>query len=136
MAATGINITSTALGLLGWTLKRTDGHLQLGARKQQGNGSEPYTSTNYNGIGTFAQQSPDVDIDLFGQFASIEIFEDALYSLYALFVVPGERTIVHTDGTSSITFKGILNKGAKVKVVGKAPKIVATVKLSILKTND
>jgi len=35
-------------------------------------------------------------------------------------VQTGERTFVHTNGTSSITFTGIMHKGAKVdhKLVG------------------
>ena len=124
---TDISIDGTALGTLGFKTKYA--HLiAVGEPKKQGSGKEDLTSVNFNLPGYY-QQSPTVELCVFGKFTSPPACDAALYTLYGLLVQSGEHIIVHTNGTSSESVKAVMHKGSKVDIKKQATVCLFKLKL-------
>lgn len=132
---TDFSIDGTTLSSLGFKLKDVIGVLQLGEPKQQGSGSDEYTSINsFDAI--YKQKSPEPIIEFFGKFSSIAAAETALFTLYGMLIQNIERTFTVFEGAKSISFKGVMHKGASVEPTKSGSRMYFEIKLKLLKTND
>jgi hypothetical protein len=129
-----LTINGTAISTLGFMLKEVEGDKSLGQPRKQGAGKEEYTSNNIF-LTSYFEESPEPEFELVGVFDSITAAETALYTLYGIMVQVGEHTFIHTDGTSTVSWKGIMKKSS-TDYKSYNDGIIFEVKVKTLKTND
>ena len=128
-----LTIDGTALSSIGFTLKSVKGHLCVPEPKKQSSVSEELTSVNYFDT-LYVKKSPEVIVVFFGFFATIELAEDALYTVYGKLVQPGPRAFVHLSEAKTVPFSGIMSDGATVDPLFSSGGVAFTVTLKLLKT--
>jgi hypothetical protein len=132
---TSLTIEGTPLTSLGFSLKKVTGHMAAEQPKPQGSGKDDYTSVNLF-LDAYYKEPVEITVHCFGRFATLAQADEALYTLYGILVMPGQRTYVHSGSGGSITFKAIMHKGCDVVAKKVGAGIFFDVKLKLLKTDD